>query len=60
MILDKAKALVAAGVAFGASIIATKWGLDVPLSLQTFLVDAAVGVLAGFFTWAVPNATPSA
>jgi hypothetical protein len=58
MILDKAKAFVAAGLAFGASFIATKWGLEVPVSLQTLLVDALVGLIAGLGTWAVPNAKP--
>lgn len=53
--LDKAKALVAAGVAFGASWIAARWGLNVPEDAQVWIASAITALITGAMTWAVPN-----
>lgn len=59
VILDKAKALVAALIGFVASYIAVKFGFNVPEEAQTWIVTAIVGLLTGFFTWLTPNTPPS-
>ena len=59
MILDKAKALVAAIVGFGASYAAIKFGFNIPEDAQVYAAATISGLLTGFFTWLVPN-TPSA
>lgn len=58
MILDKAKALVAALVGFIASYIAVKFGFNVPEEAQVWIASAITGVLTGFFTWLTPNSPP--
>lgn len=55
MLLDKAKALVAAIIAFAASYVAVKWGFNVPEDAQVWIASAITGLLSGFFTWLVPN-----
>lgn len=60
MILDKAKALVAAIIAFAASYVAVKFGFNIPEDAQVWIASAITGALSGVFTWLVPNATPPA
>lgn len=59
MILDKAKALVAAIVAFAASYVAIKFGFNIPEDAQIWIASAITGLLGGFFTWLVPNTPPA-
>ncbi len=56
MILDKAKALVAAAVAFGASWAAAKWGFQLPEDTQVWIASTITALLTGAFTWLTPNA----
>ncbi len=54
-ILEKAKAIVAAVVAFGATWVAQKWGFDISAEMQGTIVAAITAV----FVYIVPNATPA-
>jgi hypothetical protein len=60
MILDKAKALVAAIIGFAASYIAVKFGFNIPEDAQIWIASAITGALTGVFTWLVPNTPPAA
>jgi len=59
MILDKAKALVAAIIGFVATYVAIKFGFNIPEDAQVWIASAITGLLGGFFTWLVPNSTPA-
>lgn len=51
MILDKAKALVAAAVAFGATWAATKFGFELSPEIQ----GTIVGIITSLFVYFTPN-----
>lgn len=55
-ITDKAKAIVGAVVAFGATWVAKKWGFDISAEMQATIVAAIMGLVVYF----VPNSKPQA
>lgn len=55
MLMDKAKALVAAVIGFGASYLAVKFGFNIPEDAQVWIASAITGLLTGAITWLVPN-----
>lgn len=55
--LESAKAFVAAGVSFAATLIAANFGFEVPLDLQAYVTSFLVAILSGASTWLIPNKT---
>lgn len=54
-LLNSAKALIAAAVAFLSTLAAAHFGFEIPADLQVWVVSLIVGAVSGALTWLVPN-----
>lgn len=52
-----AKAWVAATVALVGAYVTAKWGFEVPMDSQGWIVAAVWSAVSGGLTWLVPNKT---